>query len=89
MLAQTGAPSAFGLKRHLASDIPKTAFAAYKEVNEFLKRFFTGKSQFQFAVQQESVVQQLAGLTPTVINHSVLTIVRTSSYRYCLFNKLQ
>jgi meckelin len=89
MLAQTGTPSAYGLRPHLAGDIPNTVFAAYKQINDFLITFFAGKSQFLFVVQEESVMQQLVGFTPTVIADSVFMGVRPSGFRRCLFNGMQ
>jgi hypothetical protein len=79
----------FGLRPHLAGNIPNTVFAASKHVNDFLGKFFTRKSLFLFAVQPESMVQQIVGFPLTVIADSVLAVVRPSSYRYCLLSKLE
>jgi meckelin len=89
LLAQTGAPSVYGLAQHLSGDIPKSVLAAYRPINTFLAKFFSGKSDFRFGIQEESIVQQLLGLTPTFVNDSILTAVRKSGFRYCLLNKLQ
>jgi meckelin len=89
MLAQTGAPSVLSRRPHLAGNIPNTVSTACKQVNEFLREFFTRNSLFPFAVQTESRMQQLLGFPPTVIEDSVLTALSPSNYGYCFLSKLQ
>lgn len=90
MLAQTGAPSVIGCKRHLAGDIPKETYETYKEVNKFMKDFLEKKSKnHNFIVQEQSIAQQMIGAIPTVVDDSVLSVVNDSKYKKSLLAGLE
>lgn len=89
MLAQTWSPSVVGCKPHLAGDIPKAAYAAYKEINTFLTKFFDKESDYKYMIQQESCLQRSLGLMPTVIEDSILTVVKDDSFKNSLLAGIQ
>ena len=89
MLAQTWSPSVVGCKQHLAGDIPKAAYAAYKELNEFLTRFFDKESEYKYMIQHDSCLQRTLGLIPTVLDDSILTVVKDDSFKSSLLAGIQ
>jgi hypothetical protein len=57
---------------HFAGDAKNANETAYRKVNAFLRDLFDERT-FDLAIQRESLMQQVLGLSPTVISTSVLT----------------
>ncbi|OHT06036.1 hypothetical protein TRFO_05677 [Tritrichomonas foetus] len=89
-LAQTGAPSVLSIRPHVAGDIPHAAYETNQEVNDFLRDFFSKKStDHSFVIQPESCSQELINSAPTVIEESVLTIVKDWMYKNALIGGIE
>lgn len=73
-----------GLGKVTARDFSKDSFAAYGEMNTFLKKFIDGSDENKYIVQPPELLQIIFQVPPQIMNDSIMNKVSDSYYKVSL-----
>ena len=64
-----------------AKEIPQQALASYKELNEFLRKFFDNSSEHKYVVQSPELLQIIFKAPPQILNESIMNKIKDNQYK--------